>query len=61
MPVSVNLYDATGRTVRNLYTVDDRARVGTLTMDTKSLAAGIHLVRLETAKGSATRKLVIDR
>jgi hypothetical protein len=61
MPVSVSLYDATGRLVRNLYTANDRARVGTLTMDTRSLAAGIYLVRLETAKGSATRKLVIDR
>jgi hypothetical protein len=60
-PVSVNLYDATGRMMRNLYTANDKARVGTLTMDTKSLAAGIYLVRLETAKGSATRKLVIDR
>jgi hypothetical protein len=61
MPISVSLYDATGRMVRNLYTVNDRARVGTLTMDTRSLAAGIYLVRLETAKGSATRKLVVDR
>jgi hypothetical protein len=61
VPVSVNLYDATGRMVRNLYTANDQARVGTLTMDAKSLAAGIYLVRLETANGSATRKLVIDR
>ena len=61
MPVSVNLYDATGRMVRNLYAANDRARVGTLTADTKSLAAGIYLVRLETAKGSATHKVVIDR
>jgi hypothetical protein len=61
MPLSVNLYDATGRMMRNLYTANDKARVGTLTMDTKALAAGIYLVRLETAKGSATRKLVIDR
>ena len=61
MPISVNLYDATGRLMRNLYTANDKARVGTLTMDTKSMAAGIYLVRLETARGSATRKLVIDR
>jgi hypothetical protein len=61
MPLSVNLYDATGRMTRNLYTANDKARVGTLTVDTKALAAGIYLVRLETAKGSATRKLVIDR
>lgn len=61
MPISVNLYDATGRLVRNLYAANDKARAGTLTMDTKSLAAGIYLARLETAKGSATRKLVIDK
>ena len=61
MPVSVNLYDATGRMIRNLYTANDKARVGTLTADTRKLAAGIYLVRLETATGSATRKLVIDR
>jgi hypothetical protein len=61
MPISVNLYDATGRLVRNLYTANGKARVGTLTVDTRSLAGGIYLARLETASGSATRKLVIDR
>jgi hypothetical protein len=60
-PVLVNLYDATGRLTRNLYTANDPATAGTLTMDTRSLAAGIYLVRLETAEGSSTRKLVIDR
>ncbi len=61
MPVSVNLYDVTGRLMRNLYTANDRATAGTLTMDTRSLAAGIYVLRLETAEGSATRKVVIDR
>jgi len=61
MSVAVNLYDATGRLKRNLYTANDRARVGTLTMDAKSLSAGIYLVRLETANGAATRKVVVDR
>jgi hypothetical protein len=61
MPISVNLYDATGRQVRTLYAANEMARVGPITVDTKSLAAGIYLARLETAKGSATRKLVIDR
>jgi hypothetical protein len=59
--VAVNLYDATGRLKRNLYTANDRATVGSLTADTRSLAAGIYLVRLETADGSATRKLVVNR
>jgi len=61
MPVLVNLYDATGRLIGNLYAADDQARVGTFTVNTRSLAAGIYLVRLETAQGSATRKVVIDR
>jgi len=61
MSLSVNLYDAAGRVIRNLYAANDKARAGTLTIDAKSLAAGIYLVRLETAQGSATRKLVIDR
>jgi len=61
MPVSINLYDATGRMVRNLYAANDKARTGTLTVDTKSMAAGIYLVRLETSQGSATHKLVIQR
>jgi hypothetical protein len=60
MPISVNLYDPE-RLLRNLYAADRGAREGTPAMDTKSLAAGIFLVRLETAKGSATRNLVIDR
>jgi len=61
LPLSVNLYDATGRLVRNLYATNDEARTGALNLDTRSLAAGIYLVRLETANASATRKLVIDR
>jgi hypothetical protein len=61
MPVKVDLYDATGRMVRNLLTADGGAEAGELALKTKSLAAGIYLVRLETPKGSATRKLVIDR
>jgi len=61
MPVSVSLYDATGRMVRNLYSANDNATTGTVAMDARSLAAGIYLVRLETTRGSATRKLVIDR
>jgi hypothetical protein len=59
-PVSVNLYDATGRLLRNLYATDN-TRVGTLVLDTRSIAAGIYLLRLETKNGSATRKLVIQQ
>ena len=58
-PVSVSLYDASGRMVRNLYGANDGVRTGRLALDTRSLAVGIYLVRLETAGGSATRKVVI--
>jgi hypothetical protein len=60
MPVNVNLHDATGRMIASLYS-SDKARVGTVVLETKSMAAGVYLVRLETPKGTATRKLVIDR
>jgi hypothetical protein len=61
MPISVNLYDAAGRPSRNLYAANRRARVGQLATDSRSLAAGIYLGRLESARGSATRKLVLGR
>jgi hypothetical protein len=60
-PLSIVLYDATGRAARTLYTADDNVRAGTLRLDARSLAAGIYLMRLETAGGSVTRKVVIDR
>ncbi len=56
--VDINLYDATGRLVRNLFTADN-ARVGTLTFDTRALASGIYLLSLEAKDGTATRKLVV--
>ena len=59
-PVGVNLYDATGRLLRNLHTASD-SRTGTLVLDTKSIGAGIYLLRLETRDGSATRKLIIQQ
>ncbi len=57
-PASINLYDATGRLVRNLLTTD-KTRVGTLLFETKSLVPGIYLLSLETRDGTATRKLVV--
>ncbi len=60
-PVAVNLYDATGRLIRNLYAANDRTTAGILAMDTRSLAAGIYLVQMETSGGSVTRKVVVER
>jgi len=57
--VSLNLYDATGRLVRNLYSTE-HGRAGRVTLDTKTLCAGFYFIRVETASGSATHKLVIQ-
>ncbi len=57
--VDVGLYDATGRLARSLYGSDD-AMSGAVTLDTKSLAAGIYLVRVVTPGGTATQKLVLE-
>jgi len=57
---SVDVFDATGRLVRNLYDAADGVS-GSAVLDTRYLAAGIYLVRLETQAGTATRKLVLGR
>ncbi|MEO0086036.1 MAG: T9SS type A sorting domain-containing protein [candidate division WOR-3 bacterium] len=57
--VDLNLYDATGRLVRNLYSTD-HGRSGRVTLDTRTLSAGFYFIRVETASGSATHKLVIQ-
>lgn len=58
--VRVELYDATGRCVRHLYS-SQQGLTGSTTLDARSLPAGIYLVRLEAASGTATRKLVLER
>ncbi|MEO0081000.1 MAG: T9SS type A sorting domain-containing protein [candidate division WOR-3 bacterium] len=57
--VSVNLYDATGRLVRNLYSTP-RGLLGTVTLDAKQFASGIYLVRLETEDAAVTHKLILE-
>jgi len=58
--VSLAIYDATGRLVRELFSAD-AALSGRTQIDLKSLSAGIYLVRLESPAGSATHKLVVNR
>lgn len=58
--VSIDLYDAAGRQVANLYRAQD-ARSGRLSVDLGRFAAGIYLVRLEGDGGATTHKLVIGR
>jgi hypothetical protein len=56
--VSVDLYDATGRLVQNLFS-SQASTGGSVALDSRRLPAGIYLVRLETTGATATRKLVL--
>ena len=56
--VSVDLYDASGRLVQNLFS-SQTGTGGAVALDSKRLPAGIYLVRLETEDATATRKLVL--
>jgi hypothetical protein len=58
--VAVNLYDATGRLARGLYLANCGPLNGALQLDTRSMSAGIYLLRLETEDGAATRKMVLQ-
>lgn len=57
-PATVRLYDASGRSVA---TWRPLLQNGTADLDARHLAAGVYLVRVETAGYSATQKLVIER
>jgi hypothetical protein len=56
--VSVDLYDATGSLVQNLFS-SQASTGGSVALDSRRLPAGIYLVRLETEDATATRKLVL--
>jgi hypothetical protein len=58
--VAVNLFDATGRLARSLYSANCGPLNGALTLDARTLPAGVYLLRLETDDGTATRKLVLQ-
>lgn len=55
---SVNVYDALGRSVLRS---SSGIRHSTLSLDARSLPAGVYIVRLDAAGRSATRKLVVRR
>jgi glucose/arabinose dehydrogenase len=55
-PVSLRVYDAGGRLVRTL--LDGASGADARTVVWRDAPAGVFFVRLETAEGSATRKLV---
>jgi uncharacterized delta-60 repeat protein len=58
--LSLKVYDAGGRMVRNLSAGSAR-RTGALDLDLKGLAAGIYVVKLDTPRERFTRKLIIER
>ncbi len=59
-PVTVRVYDVTGRVVVNV--VEDGAVSGrALDIDTRGLAAGLYLVRAESAEGVAVRRMTVVR
>jgi hypothetical protein len=57
-PASIHVFDVTGRTVLSQALV--AARTGAVSLDMRSLSAGIYLVKVETDGFSATQKLVIQ-
>jgi hypothetical protein len=52
----LQMYDVTGREVR----VSLARQLSGFSLDLRSVPAGVYLVRLESGRGSATRKLVIE-
>jgi len=58
---SLNLYDAAGRFVRELYDGDLAEGTQSLAFDITSLANGVYFVSLETATGTQTAKFVVAR
>ncbi len=58
-PISVTVYDAAGRAVfREAYSA---GRDGTVTLDLRSLSAGVYLVQLETPGQRLTGKVTVQR
>jgi hypothetical protein len=59
-PVSVNLYDATGRLVRTLFsTRNAQALSGSFRVDTRNLSSGLYIIKLQSAGQTASAKLIV--
>lgn len=60
-PVSIQLYDATGRLVRSLYrTRTSQALSGSFRVDTRDLSSGLYIIKLQSAGQSANAKLIVN-
>lgn len=60
-PVSLALYDISGRRVLNAMDGEVEEYSNSLTLDTSVLSPGIYFVRLETERDSLTRRMVVTR
>jgi hypothetical protein len=59
-PVSVNLYDASGRLVRILYsTRNAQALSGSFRVNTLNLSSGLYIIKLQSAGQTANTKLIV--
>ncbi|HDR00311.1 MAG TPA: T9SS type A sorting domain-containing protein, partial [candidate division WOR-3 bacterium] len=59
-PAAVAVYDVAGRSVFSTRTPGHLA-TGSLSLDMRSLSAGIYLVQVEAGDYSATQKLVVQK
>jgi len=59
-PVSVNLYDASGRLVRNLFSSRNApALSGSFRIDTRNLSSGLYIIKLQSVGRTASSKLIV--
>ncbi len=58
-PATIHVFDVTGRSVMERSVT--ATRVGAVSLDVRSLSAGIYLVRFDARDFTATRKLVVQR
>lgn len=59
--VKISMYDVTGRMIKNLMNERQPAGTYTLKIDNQNLAAGTYFIRVETADGTATKKMTLIR
>jgi hypothetical protein len=59
-PVSLRLYDVNGELIK-FYTKSEMKRDGTITIDLKTMPAGVYILRFEAGYTTVTRKLVLEK
>ncbi len=56
--VNVTIYDATGRTVKNITKANQKSGINQMTVETSDLKTGIYFYSLKSASGEITGKLI---